>query len=483
MEETIKFTPDFGAKENTSTIKVIGVGGGGSNAVQHMYAEGIQGVDYLVCNTDQCHLNACKIQDKLLLGNGLGAGANPDVAREFASKSEDKIREFIGENTKMLFIAAGMGKGTGTGASPVVAKVAKEMGILTVGVVTEPFKFEGKRIKAAAESGIEEMSKYVDSLIIVNNQNLMKYYNSLPINEAYGEVDDILKNAVKCVAEIITVTHGQNVDFNDVKSIMEHSGKALLGIATAQGEDRIQKVLDDVLNCPLLENADISDAKNFLFFVTYGPTKQITMGELEILQDRFDDMQADNVHVIWGHGVDESLGESIKLSLVVTNFDSTREEQNEIIIDNTGETINNVVEENPQVEETQKKVDEFAQQQESKEIPATQQPAAQQEATPVINDPIFPESSNVETPAASPVITFADNTKEIFGSDSFIAPSLNYDNDDVFKQLVEQPTFSRSSDAFATQQSRQQVAVEEPSSPTYYELKDDTFDVFHGFAD
>ena len=146
-------------------------------------------------------------------------------------------------------------------------------------------------------------------------------------------------------------------------------------------------------------------------------------------------------------------------------------------------TANNVVEENPQVEETQKKVDEFAQQQESKEIPATQQPAAQQEATPVINDPIFPESSNVETPAASPVITFADNTKEIFGSDSFIAPSLNYDNDDVFKQLVEQPTFSRSSDAFATQQSRQQVAVEEPSSPTYYELKDDTFDVFHGFAD
>ena len=195
MEETINFTPDFGAKENTSTIKVIGVGGGGSNAVQHMYAEGIQGVDYLVCNTDKCHLEACKIQDKLLLGNGLGAGANPDVAREFASKSEDKIKEFIGDNTKMLFIAAGMGKGTGTGASPVVAKVAKEMGILTVGVVTEPFKFEGKRIKAAAESGIEEMSKYVDSLIIVNNQNLMKYYNSLPINEAYGEVDDILKKS------------------------------------------------------------------------------------------------------------------------------------------------------------------------------------------------------------------------------------------------------------------------------------------------
>ena len=161
MTESINFTPDFGAKENSSSIKVIGVGGGGSNAVQHMYSEGIEGVDYLVCNTDKCHLEACKIQDKLLLGNGLGAGANPEVAQKFASESEKEIREFIGENTKMLFIAAGMGKGTGTGASPVVAKVAKDMGILTVGVVTEPFKFEGKRIMNAAKSGIEEMSKYV----------------------------------------------------------------------------------------------------------------------------------------------------------------------------------------------------------------------------------------------------------------------------------------------------------------------------------
>ena len=483
MEETINFTPEKKEKENTSTIKVIGVGGGGSNAVQHMYAEGIQGVDYLVCNTDKCHLEACKIQDKLLLGNGLGAGANPDVAREFASKSEDKIKEFIGDNTKMLFIAAGMGKGTGTGASPVVAKVAKEMGILTVGVVTEPFKFEGKRIKAAAESGIEEMSKYVDSLIIVNNQNLMKYYNSLPINEAYGEVDDILKNAVKCVAEIITVTHGQNVDFNDVKSIMEHSGKALLGIATAQGEDRIQKVLDDVLNCPLLENADISDAKNFLFFVTYGPTKQITMGELEILQDRFDDMQADNVHVIWGHGVDETLGDNVKLSLVVTNFDTAHEEQNEIIIDNSGETISNVVDETAQVDDTQKKVDEFVQQQDNKETAAPQQPEFKTEETTVIDKPLFPESNQVEMPASGPVITTPDNTRDIFGSNGFSAPTINYDNDDIFSNMVNQPAISRNSDVFSTAQSKAQVAVEEANNAVYYELKDDTFDVFHGFAD
>lgn len=483
MTESINFTPDFGAKENTSAIKVIGVGGGGSNAVQHMYSEGIQGVDYLICNTDKCHLEACKIQDKLLLGNGLGAGANPEVAQKYATESEKEIREFIGENTKMLFIAAGMGKGTGTGASPVVAKVAKDMGILTVGVVTEPFKFEGKRIMNAANAGIEEMSKYVDSLIIVNNQNLMKYYNSLPINEAYGEVDDILKNAVKCVAEIITVTHGQNVDFNDVKSIMEHSGKALLGIATAQGEDRIQKVLDDVLNCPLLENADISDAKNFLFFVTYGPTKQITMGELEILQDRFDDMQADNVHVIWGHGVDETLGDNVKLSLVVTNFDTAHEEQNEIIIDNSGETISNVVDETAQVDDTQKKVDEFVQQQDNKETAAPQQPEFKTEETTVIDKPLFPESNQMETPASGPVITTPDNTRDIFGSNGFSAPTINYDNDDIFSNMVNQPAISRNSDVFSTAQSKAQVAVEEANNAVYYELKDDTFDVFHGFAD
>ena len=475
MEESINFTPDFGAKENMSTIKVIGVGGGGSNAVQHMYAEGIQGVDYLVCNTDKCHLDACKIQDKLLLGSGLGAGANPDVAREFASKSEDKIKEFIGENTKMLFIAAGMGKGTGTGASPVVAKVAKEMGILTVGVVTEPFKFEGKRIKAAAEKGIEEMSKFVDSLIIVNNQNLMKYYNSLPINEAYGQVDDILKNAVKCVAEIITVTYGQNVDFNDVKSIMEHSGKALLGIATAQGEDRVQKVLDDVLNCPLLENADISDAKNFLFFVTYGPSKQITMGELEVLQDRFDDMQADNVHVIWGHGLDESLGDNIKLSLVVTNFDSAHDEQSEIIINGSGETITNVVEENPQVEDTEKRVEEFTKEQDQM---VTETQPIEAEKDPVIAEPTFPDMRSMETPftPAEPISIHNNDTSELF-------KGIDYDNDDDFFKMVNQPAINRSSDVFSTAQSKPQVAVEEPSNAVYYELKDDTFDVFHGFAD
>ena len=463
MTESINFTPDFGAKENTADIKVIGVGGGGSNAVQHMYSEGIQGVDYLVCNTDKCHLNACKIQEKLLLGNGLGAGANPEVAQKYATESEKEIREFIGENTKMLFIAAGMGKGTGTGASPVVAKVAKDMGILTVGVVTEPFKFEGTRIMNAANAGIEEMSKYVDSLIIVNNQNLMKYYSSLPINEAYAQVDDILKNAVKCVAEIITVTYGQNVDFNDVKTIMEHSGKALLGIATAQGEDRVQQVLDEVLNCPLLENADISNAKNFLFFVTYGPSKQITMGELEVLQDRFDEMQSENVHLIWGHGLDETLGDNLKLSLVVTNFDNAHVEESEIVINTSNETIVNTTEENGQAVATDLNLEAATERTEvatpvaeTKEDNITSEFEA---AIPDVTDFHFPDP--------------AENTSNFNGGD--------YDNDDIFTRMVSEPAINRN-ELLASAQNKTQTAVEEPSA-VYYELKDDVFDVFHGLAD
>lgn len=468
MTETINFTPDFGAKENSSEIKVIGVGGAGSNAVQHMYAEGIQGVDYLVCNTDKCHLNACKIQEKLLLGNGLGAGSVPEVARELAAKSEDKIKEFIGENTKMLFIAAGMGKGTGTGASPVVAKVAKEMGILTVGVVTEPFRIEGKRRKIAAEQGIEEMSKHVDTLIVVNNQNLMKHYSTMEIDEAYAQVDDVLKNAVKCIAEIITVTNVQNVDFNDVKTIMQNSGKAMLGIATAEGEDRVQKVLDDVLNCPLLDNADISDAKNLLFFVTYGPNKKITMGELEILQDRFDDLQSENVNLIWGHGLDESLGESIKLSLVVTNFNSNQEKEKEIIINAAGETIVTSETEIMQPNVPEEKINEIE--------------TGKTDGFPFENTTPQPEPEPEQAP-----ITFETPKigTDIWGKSEpqpFETQPKDYDDDDIFINLVEKPAFIREQRQSVIQ-NKTQVMVEEPASSAYYEMTDDVDDVFRGFAD
>lgn len=322
MTDRIDFTPDYGARENSSIIKVIGVGGGGSNAVKHMYSEGIVGVDFLVCNTDQGHLKNNPVPEKLLLGSGLGAGANPDIARQFATESKDKIREFIGQETKMLFITAGMGKGTGTGASPVIAEVAQEMGILTIGVVTYPFRFEGKHRQKLADKGIEELSNFVDSLIVVKNQNILTYYKDQSMLKAYSYADDVLKNAVKCIAELITVEYNQNVDFNDVQTVMKSSGKAMLGLATASGEDRVERVVGDALNCPLLDTTCITNARNFLFFISYGTEANFSTTELEQLTDRFYDLQSDDAHIIWGQGVDESLGDAIKLSIIITNFNN-----------------------------------------------------------------------------------------------------------------------------------------------------------------
>lgn len=345
MTDRINFTPDYGEKATpASTIKVIGIGGGGSNAVKHMYSEGIVGVDFLICNTDRGHLEKTPVPDKLLLGPGLGAGAKPEVARQYALESKEKIQEFIGKDTKMLFITAGMGKGTGTGASPVVAEIAHDMGILTIGVVTTPFRFEGKPRIRQAEEGIAELSKHVDSLITIKNENVMKFYRDDDVDAAYGYADDVLKNAVKCIAELITVDSIQNVDFHDIESIMKDSRKAMLGLAEASGENRVDKVVEEALNCPLLDVNQITGAKNFLFFVSYGPAKKLKVSELQDLTDKFEALKTEDTEVIYGRSLDESLGESIRLSVIVTNFNSeaqesvTEKEKNVIITNEVKQT-------------------------------------------------------------------------------------------------------------------------------------------------
>lgn len=339
MTDKIDFTPNYGPRENASIIKVIGVGGGGSNAVEHMYSEGIVGVDFLICNTDRGHLEKSPVPDKLMLGSGLGAGAKPEIARQYAIEGKDKIMEFIGKETKMLFITAGMGKGTGTGASPVIAQVAREMGILTVGVVTAPFKFEGSNANKQAANGIAEISKYVDSIIVVKNQNILKYYQDDTLDKAYGYADDVLKNAVKCIAELITVNYEQNVDFNDVRSIMQNSGKAMLGLATASGPDRVERVVDDALSCPLLDNSIVKNAQNFLFFISYGPDEQLKISELEAITERFENITSDDAQVIWGRGLDPTLGDQIKLSVIVTNFTDSQKVV-ERVVNNVSEMNN-----------------------------------------------------------------------------------------------------------------------------------------------
>lgn len=328
MRDRIDFTPDYGTKQNTSIIKVIGVGGGGSNAVKHMYSEGIVGVDFLICNTDAQALMKNVVPSKLVLGDtGLGAGAKPEVGRELAEQSIDKIKEFIGEETQMLFITAGMGKGTGTGAAPVVARVANEMGILTIGVVTFPFRFEGMVREKYAQEGIAEMEKYVDSLIVVKNQNIMKYYNDEDVDAGFAYADDVLKNAVKCIAELITVNADQNIDFNDIKTIMKDSGHAMLGLAEAGGDNRIDQVVEDALACPLLSEDVITKAQNFLFFISYGPEKVLKISELEALTEKFNKLKTSESDVIWGRAKDPNLGDKIRLSVIITNY----EHENQII--------------------------------------------------------------------------------------------------------------------------------------------------------
>ena len=323
MRERINFTPDYGDKAAQSIIKVIGVGGGGGNAVKHMYKEGIIGVDFLICNTDRNALEASPIPLKLVLGeSGLGAGANPETARRFALESRDEIIDFIGTETKMLFITAGLGKGTGTGAAPVVAEIAKEMGILTIAVVTLPFRFEGTTSAQFAEAGLTELKKQVDSLITIKNQNIIKYYNDEELDKAFGYADDVLKNAVKCIAELITVNLEQNIDFNDISSIMKQSGAAMLGIAEASGENRIEEVIENVLHCPLLTEEHISNARNFLFSISYGSERKLRINELEKLTDKFEELKSKNSHVIWGRSEDPTLGEKIKLSVIISKYDT-----------------------------------------------------------------------------------------------------------------------------------------------------------------
>lgn len=327
MRDRIDFTPDYGTKQNNSIIKVIGVGGGGGNAVKHMYSDGIVGVDFLICNTDEQALRNNVVPSKLVLGDtGLGAGANPEIGRELAEHSIERIKEFIGDETQMLFITAGMGKGTGTGAAPVVAKVAHDMGILTIGVVTFPFKFEGKKREQYAEAGIAEMEKYVDSLIVVKNQKIMKYYGDEGVDEGFGHADDVLKNAVKCIAELITVNADQNIDFNDIKAIMQKSGHAMLGLAEAEGPNRIDQVVTDALNCPLLSEDVITKAQNFLFFISYGPDDNLKISELEALTEQFDKLKTSESDVIWGRAKDDSLGSKVRLSVIITNYEHENQE-------------------------------------------------------------------------------------------------------------------------------------------------------------
>ena len=311
-------------KNKSSIIKVIGVGGGGSNAVNHMLTKGIKDVDFVVCNTDaQALLNSpvpVKIQLGETLTEGLGAGNQPEIGREAAIESNEDVMEVLRSNTKMIFITAGMGGGTGTGAAPIIAKAAKELGILTVAIVTIPFRNEGKKRFKQAIAGIVEIQKYVDSLLIINNEKLREIYGNFAVSEAFAKADDVLASAAKGIAEIITVHGYINVDFADVKTVMKESGVAIMGTGMAEGEDRAIKAVDEALSSPLLNDNDISGAKNILINVT-SYDDELTMDEIGEITDYIQDTAGFEADLIWGNGKDEELGSSIKVTVIATGFE------------------------------------------------------------------------------------------------------------------------------------------------------------------
>jgi len=318
---------DFGPIKDTmkGIIKVIGVGGGGCNAVRNMYNEGVEGVTYAVCNTDSQSLKDSPVPVKMLLGDtGLGAGANPELGRKEAENNINDIVKLLSDGTKMVFVTAGMGGGTGTGAAPVVAGVAKDMGILTVGVVTIPFYFEKKRKIIKALKGVDELRKNVDAMLIVNNERLCDVYadSDISIKEAFQRADNILKDAVKGIAELITVhSNGSiNLDFRDVESTMRNGGGAIMAMGRASGENRVEKAIIDALDSPLLYGNDIGKAKRILFNIYASDEHPIFVREMQEIDDFFDQLDP-NIDVIWGTSTDDSLGEDAKVTILATGLE------------------------------------------------------------------------------------------------------------------------------------------------------------------
>ena len=310
-------------KGNSSIIKVIGVGGGGNNALKHMYEKGIHGVDFVICNTDAQTLDNNPVANKVQLGTsiteGLGAGADPEVGEKSAIESIEDIKAAMGQNTKMVFITAGMGGGTGTGAAPVIAKVAKDMGILTVGIVTVPFSFEGKRRLEQAENGLEKLRNNVDSLIVINNDKLRQQFGNLGFKQGFSKADEVLTNAAKGMAEVITGYFDVNIDFRDAKSVLQNSGTALMSTGTASGENKAEEAVRKALDSPLLNDNKITGAKNVLLLIRSG-AEEVTMDEIGIIMDHIQKEAGNTADIIFGVGADEELGDAVSVLVIATGF-------------------------------------------------------------------------------------------------------------------------------------------------------------------
>jgi cell division protein FtsZ len=333
-------------KNQSHVIKVIGVGGGGSNAINHMFQQGINGVDFIICNTDAQALENSTVPNKIQLGvgltEGLGAGANPDVGEQAAIESEMDIKQMLGTNTKMIFITAGMGGGTGTGAAPVIAKMARELDILVVGIVTIPFQFEGKMRNEQAQKGVDRLRAQVDSLIVINNNKLREVYGNLGFKAGFSKADEVLATASRGIAEVITHHYTQNIDLRDAKTVLSKSGTAIMGSATASGTSRANEAISKALDSPLLNDNKITGAKNVLLLIVSGGD-EITIDEIGEINDHIQAEAGHSANIIMGVGEDDSLGDAISVTIIATGFNA--EQQNEIVNVETKKIIHTLEEE------------------------------------------------------------------------------------------------------------------------------------------
>lgn len=334
-------------KNQSNVIKVIGVGGGGSNAINHMFQQGIKGVDFVICNTDAQALQSSGVPNKIQLGvhltEGLGAGANPEIGEQAAMESLEDIRRMLDTNTKMIFITAGMGGGTGTGAAPVIAKMAKELDVLTVGIVTIPFSFEGRTRSEQAQRGVEKLRQHVDSLVVINNNKLREVYGNLGFKAGFSKADEVLSTASRGIAEVITHHYTQNIDLRDAKTVLSNSGTAIMGSATASGKSRAQDAIMKALDSPLLNDNKITGAKNVLLLIVSG-SQEITIDEIGEINDHIQNEAGHNANIIMGVGEDETLQESISVTIIATGFDI--DQQNEITNTETVKVIHALEDDN-----------------------------------------------------------------------------------------------------------------------------------------
>ena len=439
-------------KDKSSIIKVIGVGGGGGNAVNHMYKQGIAGVDFIICNTDSQALELSPIPNKVQLGSSLtegrGAGSMPSVGMNSAIESIDDVKDLLGSHTKMVFITAGMGGGTGTGASPIICQAAKELGILTVGIVTTPFNFEGKRRKQQADEGLAALKEHVDTLLVISNDKLRQMYGNLTLSSAFAEADNILATAAKGIAEIITVPGYINVDFEDVKTVMQNSGVAIMGSASSEGEGRAYKAVQAALNSPLLNDNDIEGARYILLNITSG-SQEVLMDEVSEITDYIQNQAGLTADIIWGNCHDESLGNKISVTLIATGFQTKTdriEKMGSVTERTVPLTINN--------------------QSDIVEAVAVPSPVAAP-ISPVMEAPVY-EAPIMEMPVA-PVFAMEVETFEVVAATSVSeTPSMDFPDFETYAIEEEIAATAIASTAILEVTNEEEVVIEaEETTPSY----------------